>query len=153
MVKVAETEKVCTFATAFERESRWRWQTGRAEAMEESAGCCTEYLTLRCARERERVSRTPSENLLKNFFKKNFRKNLEVTKKTPYLCKRFPAETGAWEKIVLWKTLDKQTKCSTSSSHVIYIMCIRDEVIKPSIWLNNQETFGHLNRGKKYSQE
>jgi len=27
VVKVAEKEKVCTFATAFERESRWRWQT------------------------------------------------------------------------------------------------------------------------------
>ena len=46
----------------------------KAGAMEESAGCCTEYLTLRCARERERVSRTPSENLLKIFFKKTFEK-------------------------------------------------------------------------------
>jgi len=27
-----------------------------------------------CARDRERVSRTPSENLLKNFFKKTFEK-------------------------------------------------------------------------------
>ena len=52
----------------------------KAEAMEESADCCTEYLTLLLARERERISRTPSENLLENFFKKNFRKNLEVTK-------------------------------------------------------------------------
>ena len=91
----------------------------------------------------------PSEK----FFQKKLSKKFGGYKKTPYLCKRFPAETGAWEKIVLWKTLDKQTKCSTSSSHVIYIMCIRDEVIKPSIWLNNQEIFGHLNRDKKYSQE
>ena len=66
----------------------------KAEAMEESAGCCTEYLTLRCARERERVSRTPSENLLKNFFKK-LSKKFGGYEKTPYLCKRFPAETGA----------------------------------------------------------
>ena len=67
----------------------------KAEAMEESAGCCTEYLTLRCARERERVSRTPSENLLKNFFKKKLSKKFGGYEKTPYLCKRFPAEAGA----------------------------------------------------------
>jgi len=59
--------------------------------MEESAGCCTEYLTLRCARERERVSRTPSENLLKKFFsKKTFEKNLEVTKKRLTFANAFP---------------------------------------------------------------
>ena len=62
----------------------------KAEAMEESAGCCTEYLTLRCARERERVSRTPSEDLLKIFFQKNFRKNLEVTKKRLTFANAFP---------------------------------------------------------------
>ena len=61
----------------------------KAEAMEESAGCCTEYLTLRCARERERVSRTPSENLPK-IFSKNFRKNLEVTKKHLTFANAFP---------------------------------------------------------------
>ena len=61
----------------------------KAEAMEESAGCCTEYLTLRCARERERVSRTPSENLPK-IFSKNFRKNLEVTKKRLTFANAFP---------------------------------------------------------------
>ena len=66
----------------------------KAGAMEESAGCCTEYLTLRCARERERVSRTPSENLLKIFSKKTLKK-FGGYEKTPYLCKRFPAETGA----------------------------------------------------------
>ena len=43
-----------------------------------------------CARERERVSRTPSENLLKIFFKKNFRKNLEVTKKRLTFANAFP---------------------------------------------------------------
>ena len=69
----------------------------KAEAMEESAGCCTEYLTLRCARERERVSRTPSENLLKNFLKKTLKK-FGGYEKTPYLCKRFPVETGARKK-------------------------------------------------------
>ena len=61
----------------------------KAEAMEESAGCCTEYLTLRCARERERISRTPSENLPK-IFSKNFRKNLEVTKKRLTFANAFP---------------------------------------------------------------
>ena len=67
---------------------------GRAEATGDSADCCTEYLTLRCARERERVSRTPSENLPKIFSKK-LSKKIGGYEKTPYLCKRFPAETGA----------------------------------------------------------
>ena len=66
----------------------------KAEAMEESADCCTEYLTLLLARERERVSRTPSENLPKIFSKK-LSKKFGGYEKTPYLCKRFSAETGA----------------------------------------------------------
>ena len=66
----------------------------KAEATEESADAAPSILPCGCARERERISRTPSENLPK-IFSKNFRKNLEVTKKTSYLCKRFPAETGA----------------------------------------------------------
>ena len=47
-----------------------------------------------CARERERISRTPSENLPKIFSKK-LSKKFGGYEKTPYLCKRFPAETGA----------------------------------------------------------
>jgi len=43
-----------------------------------------------CARERERISRTPSEDLLKKIFKKNFRKNLEVTKKRLTFANAFP---------------------------------------------------------------
>ena len=43
-----------------------------------------------CARERERISRTPSENLPKIFSKKNFRKNLEVTKKRLTFANAFP---------------------------------------------------------------
>ena len=50
-----------------------------------------------CARERERISRTPSENLPKIFFKK-LSKKFGGYEKTPYLCKRFPAETGARKK-------------------------------------------------------
>jgi len=46
-----------------------------------------------CARERERISRTPSENLPKIFSKKTLKK-FGGYKKTPYLCRRFPAETG-----------------------------------------------------------
>jgi len=42
-----------------------------------------------CARERERVSRTPSENLPK-IFSKNFRKNLVVTKKRLTFANAFP---------------------------------------------------------------
>ena len=43
-----------------------------------------------CARERERISRTPSENLPKIFFQKNFRKKLEVTKKRLIFANAFP---------------------------------------------------------------
>ena len=43
-VKVAEAEKVRTFATAFERESRWEWQTG--EERQTFKGAAPEYLTL-----------------------------------------------------------------------------------------------------------
>jgi len=42
-----------------------------------------------CARERERISRTPSENLPK-FFSKKLRKNLEVTKKRLTFANAFP---------------------------------------------------------------
>ena len=62
----------------------------KAGAMEESADAAPSILPCGCARERERVSRTPSENLLKNFFKKNFRKNLEVTKKRLTFANAFP---------------------------------------------------------------
>ena len=43
-----------------------------------------------CARERERVSRTPSENLPKIFSKKLSEKNLEVTKKRLNFANAFP---------------------------------------------------------------
>ena len=43
-----------------------------------------------CARERERISRTPSENLPKIFSKKTFEKNLEVTKKRLTFANAFP---------------------------------------------------------------
>jgi len=45
-----------------------------AGATEESADAAPSILPCRQARERERVSRTPSENLLKKFFQKNFEK-------------------------------------------------------------------------------
>ena len=66
----------------------------KAGATEESADAAPSILPCGCARERERISRTPSENLLKNFFKKTLKK-FGGYEKTPYLCKRFPAETGA----------------------------------------------------------
>ena len=43
-VKVAEPEKVRTFATAFERESRWEWQNGKER--QTFKGAAPEYLTL-----------------------------------------------------------------------------------------------------------
>ena len=92
-------KKVRTFATAFERESRWRWQTGRAEATGESADRCTEYLTLRMCKgarkDKPHAFWKPSKNF---FFEKKTSKKFGGYKKAPYLCKRFPAETGAWKK-------------------------------------------------------
>ena len=51
-----------------------------------------------CARERERISRTPSENLPKFFQKKLSKKNLEVTKKRLTFANAFPLRTGARKK-------------------------------------------------------
>ena len=66
-----------------------------AGATEESAECCTEYLTLRMCKgarkDKPHAFWEPSEN----FFKKKLSKKFGGYKKTPYLCKRFPAETGA----------------------------------------------------------
>ena len=73
----------------------------KAEATEESADAAPSILPCRRARERERVSRTPSENLLKNFFKKNFEKNLEVTKKRLTFANAFPLKRELEKKIVL----------------------------------------------------
>ena len=72
-----------------------------------------------CARERERISRTPSENLLKNFFKKKLSKKFGGYEKTPYLCKRFPAKTGARKKRQFFERLwINRLGCSTRSSPV-----------------------------------
>ena len=106
VIKVAGLEKVRTFATAFERESRWEWQNGK-----ERQTCwrrCTRVSYLAGTQGSEkRIS--PDESSWKTFSKKTSKK-IGGKEKTPYLCKRFPPETGAQEKIVLWKTLDKQTK-------------------------------------------
>ena len=61
-----------------------------AGATEESVDAAPSILPCGCARERERISRTPSENLPKIFFQKNFRKNLEVTKKRLTFANAFP---------------------------------------------------------------
>ena len=62
----------------------------------DSADCCTEYLTLRCARERERVSRTPSENLPK-IFQKTFEKFGGYEKRLTF-ANAFPLKQGMKEK-------------------------------------------------------
>ena len=61
-----------------------------AGATEESADCCTEYLTLRMCKgarkDKPHAFLKPSEK----FFQKNFRKNLEVTKKRLTFANAFP---------------------------------------------------------------
>ena len=71
-----------------------------AEATGESADAAPSILPCRIARERERISRTPSENLLK-IFSKNFRENLEVTKKRLTFANVFPLKRELKRKIVL----------------------------------------------------
>ena len=105
-VKVAEAEKVRTFATAFERESRWEWQTGK-----ERQTCwrrCTRVSYLAGTQGSEkRIS--PDESSWKTFSKK-LRKNLDGKKKRLTFANAFPLKREHERKIVLWKTLDKQTK-------------------------------------------
>ena len=69
----------------------------KAEAMEESAGCCTEYLTLRMCKGARKGKPHAFLKPSEKFFQKTLKK-IGGYKKTPYLCKRFPAETGARKK-------------------------------------------------------
>ena len=61
-----------------------------AEATEESADCCTEYLTLQMSKgarkDKPHAFLKPSEK----FFQKNFEKKLEVTKKRLTFANAFP---------------------------------------------------------------
>ena len=66
----------------------------KAGAMEESAGCCTEYLTLQMSKGARKGKPHAFLKPSENFFKK-LSKKFGGYEKTPYLCKRFPAETGA----------------------------------------------------------
>ena len=93
-VKVAETEKVRTFATAFERESRWRWQNGKERQTYWRRCTRVSYLAGTQGSEK-RIS--PARSSWKTFLKKTSKK-FGGKEKTPYLCKRFPAETGARKK-------------------------------------------------------
>ena len=70
----------------------------KAEAMEESAGCCTEYLTLRMCKGARKGKPHAFLKPSEKFFSKKLSKKFGGYEKTPYLCKRFPAETGARKK-------------------------------------------------------
>ena len=66
----------------------------KAGATEESAGCCTEYLTLRMSKGARKGKLHAFLKPSEKFFQKTLKK-FGGYEKTPYLCKRFPAETGA----------------------------------------------------------
>ena len=66
-----------------------------AGAMEESAGCCTEYLTLRMCKGARKGKPHAFLKPSEKFFQKKLSKKFGGYEKTSYLCKRFPAETGA----------------------------------------------------------
>ncbi|EDY97038.1 hypothetical protein BACPLE_00548 [Phocaeicola plebeius DSM 17135] len=67
----------------------------KAGATEESAGCCTEYLTLRMSKGARKGKPHAFLKPSEKFFQKKTLKKFGGYEKTPYLCKRFPAETGA----------------------------------------------------------
>ena len=88
-----------TLAGLRERERIRRGEDGLVKRGRLSKALHPSILPCKTAREREKDK--PREVTLKNFFEKKLRKKFGGKEKTPYLCKRFPAETGAQEKIVL----------------------------------------------------
>ena len=88
-------KKVRTFATAFERESPEDDRLSEALGYGRECRMLHRVSYLADVQGSEKGQAARLLRTFRKFFQKNFRKNLEVTKKTPYLCKRFPAETGA----------------------------------------------------------
>ena len=72
-----------------------------AGATEESAGCCTEYLTLRMCKGARKGKPHAFLKPSEKFFQKNFRKNLEVTKKRLTFANDFQLKWELERKIVL----------------------------------------------------
>ena len=109
-VKVGESEKVRNFAPAFERERRWRDDNLKGKGAGSSGSGASKYLTLTALRERERQ---PDEvnfrRQKKTFWKKTFEKVWRLRKKLLPL-QTLSTTNGSMKEIVLWKTLDKQTK-------------------------------------------
>ena len=108
-VKVGGSEKERNFAPAFERERRWRDDIlkGKGAGSSGSAAVQVSYLNgVKGARTAAGWCRLPPPEKL---FEKNFRKSLAVTKKALTFANAFDNERKQKE-IVLWKTLDKQTK-------------------------------------------
>ena len=61
-----------------------------AGATEESAGCCTKYLTLQMCKGARKGKPHAFGKPSENFFKKTFEKKLEVTKKRLTFANAFP---------------------------------------------------------------
>ena len=110
-VKVGESEKVRNFAPAFERERRWRDDNlkGNGAGSSGSAAVQVSYLNgVKGARTAAGRSELPPPK--KTFWKKTFEKVWRFRKKLLTL-QTLSTTNGSHEKeIVLWKTLDKQTK-------------------------------------------
>ena len=110
-VKVGESEKVRNFAPAFERERRWRDDNlkGSGAGSSGSAAVQVSYLNgVKGARTAAGRSELPPPK--KNFLKKLSKKFGGFEKKLLPL-QTLSTTNGSHEKeIVLWKTLDKQTK-------------------------------------------
>ena len=110
-VKVGESEKVRNFAPAFERERRWRDDNlkGNGAGSSGSAAVQVSYLNgVKGARTAAgRIQLPPPKKL----FKKTFEKVWRFRKKALNFANAFDNERKPRKKeIVLWKTLDKQTK-------------------------------------------
>ena len=70
----------------------------KAEAMEESAGCCTKYLTLRMCKGARKGKPHAFGKPPEKFFQKNFRKNLEVKTKRLTFANAFPLKKRGHER-------------------------------------------------------
>ena len=110
-VKVGESEKVRNFAPAFERERRWRDDNlkGNGAGSSGSAAVQVSYLNgVKGARTAAgRIQLPPPKKL----FEKKLSKKFGGFEKKLLTLQTLSTTNGSHEKeIVLWKTLDKQTK-------------------------------------------
>ena len=109
-VKVGESEKVRNFAPAFERERRWRDDNLKGNGAGSSGSAAVQVSYLNGVKGARTAAGRIQLPLPKKLFEKTFEKVWWFRKKLLPL-QTLSTTNGSHEKeIVLWKTLDKQTK-------------------------------------------